>query len=69
MNVVRRIFAHYTVYHRHGPLMLHYLGILGFVLFPAFYLLRFTKVDRPYDDLALRLMAMVLCAGLLARDR
>jgi len=69
MNVVRRIFAHYTVYHRHGPLMLHYLGILGFVLFPAFYLLRFTKADRPYDDLALRLMAMVLCAGLLARDR
>ena len=48
--------------------MLRYLGVLGFFCFPAFYFLRFTKADRPYDDLAFRLVAMVLCGGLLCRD-
>lgn len=68
MNAVRRLFAHYTAYHKHDPLMLRYLGVLGFFCFPAFYFLRFTKADRPYDDLAFRLVAMVLCGGLLCRD-
>jgi two-component system CAI-1 autoinducer sensor kinase/phosphatase CqsS len=68
MNAIKKLFAHYTVYHQHGPLMLQYLGILGFFCFPAFYFLRFTKADRPYDDLVFRLVCMMLCGGVLCRS-
>jgi len=68
MTFVRELFAHYKSYHLHGPLMLRYAGILGAVGFPAFYLLRFTKSTMPYDDLAIRLVATLLCLLLVVKD-
>jgi signal transduction histidine kinase len=69
MNPVKRLFAHYTAYHAHGPLFLRYVSLIGFIGFPAFYLLRFTKANMPYDDLPFRLVNAALCVILFLRDR
>lgn len=66
-QAVRRLFAHYEEYHRHGPLMLQYFSIVGLLFFPAYYLLRLGKTEPVYDDLALRLVDAVTCGVLLAR--
>jgi two-component system CAI-1 autoinducer sensor kinase/phosphatase CqsS len=64
-----RLFAHYKSHHLHGPLMLRYLSILGFVGFPAFYLLRFSKSTPIYDDWPFRVVDAVLCLVLFFRDK
>lgn len=69
MKAMRRLFGHYTAYHEHGPLMLRYLSLLGFVGWPLFYLLRFTKNAPVYDDLAIRVLDAVICIVLFVRDR
>ncbi|MBG9389747.1 ATP-binding response regulator [Caenimonas aquaedulcis] len=68
-NPIKRLFAHYVAYHAHGPLLLRYLSLLGFVGFPAFYLLRFTKSAAPYDDIAFRLVDAAICIALFFKDR
>src|SRR6478735_3097841 len=60
MHALRRLFAHYREYHRHGPLMLRYFGIVGAVFFPAYYLLRFLKSEPVYDYWPRRLQACYL---------
>src|SRR6478735_7634597 len=67
MHALRRLFAHYREYHRHGPLMLRYFGIVGAVFFPAYYLLRFLKSEPVYDDWTLRLVDAGICAVLFLR--
>lgn len=67
MQAVRRLFAHYEEYHRHGPLMLRYFSIVGLLFFPAYYLLRLGKTEPVYDDLALRLFDAVICGVLFLR--
>jgi two-component system CAI-1 autoinducer sensor kinase/phosphatase CqsS len=69
MKFLNRMFAHYVEYHRHGPLMLHYLSLAGGVFFPAYYLLRFTKGAPVYDDWPIRLVNAALCIGLFLRHR
>jgi two-component system CAI-1 autoinducer sensor kinase/phosphatase CqsS len=69
MNMVKRLFAHYTANHAHGPLLLRYLSLLGFIGFPAFYLLRFTKNEAPYDDLWLRVLNAVICIILFLKEK
>lgn len=69
MKFIKRLFGHYESLHVHGPLMLRYLSILGFVAFPAFYLLRYTKASPTYDDLAIRLVDAALCLALFFKDR
>ncbi|MGZ5180476.1 MAG: ATP-binding response regulator [Ramlibacter sp.] len=69
MQLFRRFLAHYADYHRHGPLMLRYLSLVGLVFFPAYYLLRFTKSEPVYDDWVLRLVDAAICAALFLRDR
>ncbi len=65
----RRLFAHYTAYHEHGPLFLRYVSLIGAIGFPVFYLLRFTKAAPPYDDLPFRLLNAALCVILFFKDR
>lgn len=68
MRIVDALFRHYTAYHQHGPQMLRYLSILGFVGFPLYYVLRFTKATPPpFDDLYIRLVDMALCLVLFFR--
>lgn len=48
---------------------LEWMGVVGFVAFPAFYLLRFTgKLPSRYDDLELRIVATLLCLALALRS-
>lgn len=68
-NPLRRLFAYYTAYHAYGPLFLRYASLIGCIGFPAFYLLRFTKQSAPYDDLTLRIINALLCAGLFFKDK
>lgn len=69
MKLVQRLFSHYVEYHRHGPLMLRYLSLAGFVFFPAYYLLRFGKGEPVYDDWMIRSVNAALCLLLFLRDR
>jgi two-component system CAI-1 autoinducer sensor kinase/phosphatase CqsS len=69
LNFVRGLFAHYKLYHQHGPLMLKYAGLLGAFGFPIFYLLRFTRSSSAFDDLWIRLVATLLCVLLVLKDR
>ncbi|HSV36442.1 MAG TPA: response regulator [Ramlibacter sp.] len=66
---IERLFAHYTAYHQHGPLMLRYMSLLGFVGFPAFYLLRFMKSAPVYDDLVFRVVNACICIALFLREK
>lgn len=69
MNIFHRLFARYVDYHKHGPLMLRYLSVLGFTAIPLYYLLRFTKAEPQYNDWLIRTVVTVLCIGLFLRDR
>ncbi|MFL6692196.1 MAG: response regulator [Ramlibacter sp.] len=69
LRLIRRLFAHYEDYHRHGPLMLRYFSVVGLLFFPAYYLLRFGKAAPVYDDWALRLFDAAICGLLFMRAR
>jgi two-component system, CAI-1 autoinducer sensor kinase/phosphatase CqsS len=59
----RRLFEHYRGYHSYGPPRLKYAGYVGAVSYTLFYFLRFTRPNSQlYDDLAARLIAVVLLA-------
>src|SRR5262245_52685650 len=48
--------------------LLQWIGLVGCIAFPLFYLLRQTLALPPmYDDLPLRVAASVLCLGLALR--
>ncbi len=69
MKLLKRLFSHYVEYHQHGPLMLRYLSMAGFLFFPAYYLLRFAKGAPGYDDWMIRLVNAILCIVLFLRER
>jgi two-component system CAI-1 autoinducer sensor kinase/phosphatase CqsS len=68
-KAVHRLFEHYVEYHRHGPLMLRYLSLLGLVFYPAYYVLRFGKSAPVYDDWAIRVVDAVICLFLFMGPR
>ena len=56
-----RLFEHYRAYHASGPPRLRYIGYLGGLSYALFYFLRFTRPNaRPFDDMLLRLVAVLL---------
>jgi CheY-like chemotaxis protein/signal transduction histidine kinase len=65
-SVLRVLFAHYEAYH-HDGLLLRYTSVLGVVMYPSFYLLRFTRPESVYDDLGLRVLATAMCLVVLVR--
>jgi hypothetical protein len=65
-SVLRVLFAHYEAYH-HDGLLLRYTSVLGVVMYPSFYLLRFTRPESVYDDLGLRVLATSMCLVVLVR--
>jgi signal transduction histidine kinase len=70
MTPFTRLFEHYRAYHAHGLSRLKYMGYVGAIAFALFYLFRFTRPDpQVFDDLVLRLVAVVLLAGLALKDR
>ena len=69
MKFWRGLFEHYQSYHAYGPPRLKYMGYLGALTYGVFYLLRFTRPNAAlYDDLGLRLVAIVLFLSLAFRD-
>ncbi len=58
------LFAHFKAYHSQGESIIQFCGVIGVVAFPLFYLLRFTKAEAPFNDIGLRVVAVLLCAGL-----
>ncbi|RYG11479.1 MAG: histidine kinase, partial [Burkholderiales bacterium] len=69
MNPLRGLFAHFKAYHSHDRPIIQYSGMIGMAAFPLFYLLRFAKADAPFNDLGLRVLAVLLCAVLALRAR
>ena len=70
MRIWDRLLDHYRAYHASGPPRLKYIGYLGGVSYALFYFLRFTRPNaRPFDDMLLRLIAVVLFALLALQDR
>jgi len=69
MKFLRRLFARYTDYHEHGPLLLHYLSLFGLIGFPALYSVRFVRPSVGYDDFWIRVFGTVICLGLFLGDR
>jgi two-component system, CAI-1 autoinducer sensor kinase/phosphatase CqsS len=69
MNWCRRVFNHYETYHAYGPPRLKYAGYFGLAGFAAFYFVRFTRPNPlPYDDMAVRLIGIVLFGLLALKD-
>ncbi|HXD40281.1 MAG TPA: response regulator [Ramlibacter sp.] len=68
MNVFQRLFEQFKAYHSHGRPIIQYTGMVGIAAFPLFYLMRLTKVDPPYNDLWLRILASLICLGLALRN-
>ncbi len=65
---VKRLFERYRSYHDMDRPMLQWIGVVGSIAFPLFYLLRRTSIVPPrYDDFELRALATVLCIGLALR--
>lgn len=66
---MRRLFARFVALHEYGPRGLWYLGVMGLVISPLYYLLRFTKSEPVYDDLWLRIVHMLVGAALCLRAK
>jgi two-component system CAI-1 autoinducer sensor kinase/phosphatase CqsS len=70
MNLWRRLFDHYKIYHAYGPSRLRYVGYVGAVSTLLFYFIRFTRPGASAtDDLALRAVALVLYLGLALKEQ
>lgn len=63
-----KLFDRFEAYHAHGRPNIQYTGMVGIAAFPLFYLLRFAKEAAPYNDLWLRVIAVLLCIGLATRS-
>jgi two-component system CAI-1 autoinducer sensor kinase/phosphatase CqsS len=70
MNLWRRLFEHYKIYHAYGPSRLKYVGYVGAVSTLLFYFIRFTRPGASMaDDLVVRAVALVLYSGLALKER
>jgi two-component system, CAI-1 autoinducer sensor kinase/phosphatase CqsS len=70
VNISNRLFEHYKRYHEYGPPRLKYMGYVGAASVGLFYLVRFTRPNpQLYDDLVLRIIAVVLFTLLALKDR
>jgi two-component system CAI-1 autoinducer sensor kinase/phosphatase CqsS len=68
MNFFQRLFEQFRAYHAHGRPLIQHTGMVGVAAFPLFYLMRLTKVEPPYNDMGLRVLASLICLGLALRN-
>ncbi|WP_411886517.1 hybrid sensor histidine kinase/response regulator [Polaromonas sp. YR568] len=70
MGWLKKLFGYYEAYHAHGRPLLKYIGIIGALTYVLFYLIRFTKPNpRPFDDLAIRVLVVILFTVLAMKNR
>jgi signal transduction histidine kinase/CheY-like chemotaxis protein len=66
--LLRNLFERYRAHHDMDRPLLQWIGVVGCIAFPLFYVTRRAVADTPgYDDLPLRLVAAALCLGLAVR--
>jgi signal transduction histidine kinase/ActR/RegA family two-component response regulator len=64
-KTIASLYERYRAHHDMERPLLEWIGAVGFLAFPLFYLLRRSSALPPlYDDLHLRLVASALCLGL-----
>jgi len=69
IKIWQTFFEHYTTYHAYGPSRLRYVGYVGAISTALFYFIRFTRPNpQPFDDVALRAIAIVLYTLLALKD-
>ncbi|MBA2675976.1 MAG: hypothetical protein H0U68_20170, partial [Ramlibacter sp.] len=67
-KLIRALAQAYRAHHERHPSQLEWVGLMGVIAFPAFYLLRLTgRLPPRWDDLDLRLVAVALCLLLVLR--
>ncbi len=67
-RVIESLYERYRAHHDMERPLLEWIGVLGFVAFPLFYVVRRSSALAPaYDDLHLRLVASLLCLLLAVR--
>lgn len=66
---LRNLFEYYRAHHEMERPLLQWIGVMGCIAFPLFYVMRRAVAAPGYDDLWLRLLAAVLCLGLALRRR
>lgn len=67
-DTIQRLYERFRMHHDMERPLLQWIGIVGAIAFPLFYLLRRTSIIPPrYDDIELRAVATVLCIGLALR--
>ena len=64
---LRGLLDRYREHHDMDRPLLQWIGIVGCVAFPLFYVIRIATGSPGWDDLPLRLLAAVLCLGLALR--
>lgn len=68
-SAIADLYARYRAHHDMNRSFLQWVGVVGVIAFPFFYLLRFTgKLPLRYDDLELRIVATLLCLALALRS-
>lgn len=66
---LRNLFEYYRAHHEMERPLLQWIGVMGCIAFPLFYVVRRAVAAPGYDDLWLRLLATALCLGLALRRR
>lgn len=66
---LRNLFEYYRAHHEMERPLLQWIGVMGCIAFPLFYVMRRAVAAPGYDDFWLRLLAAVLCLGLALRRR
>jgi signal transduction histidine kinase/ActR/RegA family two-component response regulator len=68
-KVFESFYERYRAHHDMERPLLQWIGVVGFIAFPLFYVLRRKAALEPgYDDLSLRLVASALCLLLALRS-
>lgn len=66
---LRNLFEYYRAHHEMERPLLQWIGVMGSIAFPLFYVMRRAVAAPGYDDFWLRLLATALCLGLALRRR
>lgn len=68
MNIVSYLVNSYSKYYKYGDYRLKYIGIVGTIAYPLFYIIRTIILPQHYENLAIRVIATILCFFLAIHD-
>lgn len=68
MVFLTTLAKHYQNYYAYGQNRLKYVGLVGTVGYPLFYILYTKVIPQPYENLPIRIIATILCFFLALKD-